>query len=627
MKVSILKDYHSIYEWFNEVDLSQPISCDTELVDKNWLTMQIAGISFCDGKRVCYVDLLCMETRPNQLYDGEDCFETICLLQDIIKSCSIIFHNAPFDLMVFKKYNIPEPQDIFCTMTAAHLIDENQHKGLKFLAQKYLGITETVDFDDAISDGFHSSKFYKYATNDAVWTYQLYEIFKEELKKQKLEELFYGVEMPFQFCLRDLAINGVLVDKENLLELQGQLREEIKDLQTEMFNVGGVEYYYQKHLFDSDTEIIPELNLNSPDQLSKFIIKDLGLKLTEKTKPSKLHPKGQYSTKNSVLERFRNQHKFVELLLDYRAASKMLNSFLEPLPNFIQADGRIRASFNNCVTVTGRLSSSRPNLQQLPKDNTGPVPIRQCLIAPPGKVLLCADYSGQELRVLAHVSKDPTMIKAFENNIDVHLLIANIFFELNIPDEVLKTNHPDYESYRNKFKNERDKIKAVNFGLAYGKTSVGFAKDWNVPEQEAKKFIDDYFKRFPLIKKSMDICSQKTRQQKGIRNLTGRIRRFEYIDDKALRMAYNFLVQGPSADLMKKAASNVRNLCLQHNEWKCLLVLSVHDELVYEIKKEYVDEALPLIKYEMESAGNQIGLCLVMPVDINWGCNYAESKP
>lgn len=226
--------------------------------------------------------------------------------------------------------------------------------------------------------------------------------------------------------------------------------------------------------------------------------------------------------------------------------------------------------------------------------------IRSCFIASPGKVLICADYAGQELRVLAHVSKDPTMIKAFQENKDLHQAVAD------------------------EFGVSRNEAKTVNFGIAYGKSYIGFAKDWNVPIAKAKQFINNYFKRFPAIKKAVDKCSKKTKEQKAIRNITGRIRRFEWVDDRALRQSFNFLIQSVSADMMKKAAGDVRQLCLQHPEWGCKLCLSVHDELVYEIKEEYVKEALPLIKETMEKA---IELCIPVVVDIHFGRTYAEAKP
>lgn len=601
MWVKILKKYSEVRQWFKQVNTSV-MAIDTELTDINWLTMEIAGIQFCDGRYACYIDLL---DNPEQ----DDIFNLINIKLEYTNE--FIFQNAPFDLMVLKKYGIDlSGRDIFCTMTAAHLLDETQAKGLKVLAQKYLRIdnSEIMEFDEAIKDGFHSNRFYNYALNDVIWTWYLYGIFKKKLIDEELEELFYQIEMPFQFCLMDMKINGALIDQNAIKGLRAKLQAIIDKLEIAMYEAGG---------------ITSETNLNSPAQLSALLL-SLGVKLTERTKPSKAHPTGQYSTAANVLKKVANQHDFVKLLLDYRGANSLMVKFLKPLPEFVQEDGRIRTNFHNCVAVTGRLSSSKPNLQQLPKDNTGPLPLRQVIIAPPGKKLVCADYSGQELRVLAHVSKDPDMIQAFNDKLDVHFMIANIFFKLGIPQEALLTTHPDFKMYRKKFKAERDKIKTVNFGLAYGKTAYGFAKDWNISQDEAQKFIDDYFNRFPKIKEAIEKCTDELQHHKQVRTILGRIRRFDYITKRAIRQAFNFLIQSSSADLVKAAAGDVHKLCLQHKEWDCKLLLSIHDELLFEINEQYVKIALPLIKQTMEDA---VELCIPMVVDINYGDNYAEAKP
>lgn len=604
MKKSILKNLKEVEDWFSETD-SHIFAVDTELEDIRQLHMFITGISFCDGERACYIDW----------FHTHDEIKLINLLEEVIKSSTIIFHNAPFDLRVLHNYKLGVPRDIFCTMTAAHLINENQRKGLKFLAAKNLGATDTMDFETASVDGFHTEKFYRYALNDVVWTWQLYEIFKPELEKQKLEELFYDIEMPFQYCLRDLAINGIAVDREELIKLQEKMIGVVTDLRLKMYEAGGITHTL-KVKKDGSEESIPSVNINSHQQLADLIRFELGIDLTEKT------PSGGYSTKGIVLESVKHKHKFIELLLEYRSASKLLNSFLIPLPTLIEADGRIRVNFHNTVAVTGRVTASR--LHQLPKENTGPVPVRQCFVPAEGKVLICGDYAGQELRVLGHVSKDPTMIESFKNKIDVHFMIANIFFELGIPDEALVETHKDYKKYRKKFKNERDKIKTVNFGIAYGKTAYGFAKDWNIPVPEAEKFIDGYFKRFPNIKKAIDKCIFLVKQQKAIRNLTGRIRRFgKYVSYRQFRQAFNFLVQGPSADMMKKAAGDFREVHLKHPKWECIFVLTLHDELVYEVKKEYAGEVRIALKCAMENA---IELCMPLVADVGVGENYQEAK-
>ena len=251
------------------------------------------------------------------------------------------------------------------------------------------------------------------------------------------------------------------------------------------------------------------------------------------------------------------------------------------------------------------------------------VNVRSFIIAPPKKVLLCADYSGQELRVLAHVAKEPTMIAAFLNNMDVHLSTANGFGELDIPDELLITTHPEHNAIKKKYKAERDNAKIVNFGIAYGKTKYGFAADWGWPVSKADAFIKKYFERFPKIKDAIDRCNTLVYEQKAIRNLTGRIRRFDHVDNRVLRQAFNFCIQSASADMVKKAAGDAYKLCLDNPQWGCKLVLSVHDELVYELYEEYIDEALPQIQYAMEHA---IKLVIPTPVDINFGYNYSEAK-
>jgi len=285
--------------------------------------------------------------------------------------------------------------------------------------------------------------------------------------------------------------------------------------------------------------------------------------------------------------------------LEYRSATKMLNSFLKPLPDMAGEDGRIRVSFRNTVAVTGRVSASR--LHQLPKDNTGPVPLRQCFVAPPGKKLIAADFKGQELRILAHVTKDKTMLKAFADGVDLHQTVAD---ELGI---------------------SRDKAKAVNFGLMYGKTAYGFAKDWDISEEKAQEFVDYYFAKFPAVREAIAKCHYLTRRQAAIRSLTGRIRRFESVDKPQLREAFNFLIQSVGADIMKRAAANVL-MGDGFEKYGLKMILTVHDELVYEGNEETIEEACQYVRCEMERAGEQLGIIVPMLVDIGYGDNYQEAK-
>ena len=627
MKVSAIKTYANVLNIFKSWDTSI-LSVDTELTNIDWLTMNIAGLSLCNGRKACYIDLL---DNPEQ----DDILELIKMqfTPGWGGTREFIFHNAPFDLMVLNKYGIDlTGSDIFCTMTAAHLLDENQKKGLKVLAKKYLNIDDSdiMTFNEAASKGMHSNRFYNYAINDAIWTWNLYTIFKKMLAYQDLESLFFNIEMPFQFCLMDMKINGALIDANALKGLRLQTQNLKDKLERVMYEAGGITMVdttiKQPHSVGISFLIPskePSVNIDSPKQLADLLIK-LGVKLTEKTKPTKVHPKGLYSTAAGVLNKVADQHEFIKLLLEYRSVNSLMVKFLKPLPEHAQVDGRIRCNFHNTVAVTGRLSSSKPNLQQLPKDNTGPLPLRQVIIPPKGYKLVCADYSGQELRVLAHVSHDPAMIQAFNDGKDVHLMIANVFFELGIPPEELVESHPNYKEHRKKFKAQRDQIKTVNFGLAYGKTAFGFSKDWNMPVEKAQAFIDSYFARFPKLKEAMDKCADELKAHKQVSTILGRVRRFKHITNRAIRQAFNHLIQSTSADLVKTAAANVRELCLQHSEWDCRLILSIHDELVWEIKEEYIETAIPLIKYQME---HSVQLAVPMLVDIAAGQTYAEAKP
>ncbi len=598
MERTVLKTYDKLKSWLCKVSTSKELALDTELVDPNWLTLQIAGLSLCNGKYACYVDL-------HQNKDKAKIIEYISqwLSRDTLEL--LIMHNAPFDLAVLKTvFGLPKQLKnrwrIFDTMTVAHLLDERKPKSLKWLANNVLylnrderGIAET--FPEAVKYGFSNETFYKYAIEDAVETWFLYEWQLPRLHRERLIGLWCNIEESFQWCLRDLLLNGIAADKDEMLRLQDQIRKHIFDLEIKLYQIAGVDYDIQPDLYGGHPTINADVNLKSPAQLAKLIQEKLKIELTEKT------DSGALSTKNSVLEKLykKTNSEFLKLLLEYRSATKLLNSFLEPLPEMIQQDGRIRVSFHNTVAVTGRVSASR--LHQLPKDDTGPVPLRQCFIAPPGKKLIAADFKGQELRILAHVTKDETMLQALRSGVDLHQVVA---------DEVGTT---------------RDKAKAISFGLAYGKSAYGFARDWGVSEEEAQQFVDKYFAKFPKVRQAIEKCNRLVETQSAIRNLTGRIRRFDWVDKKALREAFNFLIQGVGADLMKKAASNIA-AHLSCEAWNLKLVLTVHDELVYEVDEKYVEPAMELIRSEMERAGEQIGLRLPMLVDIGAGDNYAEAK-
>lgn len=604
-----LQTAQEVQGWFDTLDYSL-VSIDTETTSLRQLELECTGISLCDGKQSCYIDLLNAEE-----YSG-----LINILKTKIPQIRrLIFHNAPFDMRVIAKMGIEHTTDIVCTMTAAFLLDENNDVGLKALAVRYLGVEKAsvVTFEDAVKGGFKSNLFYEYARRDAEWTWALWSLLGPKLDSDNLTHLFFNIEMPFQFVLRDLEMNGVLIDNSALSTMRQSLNEEICKLQRATYDAGGIKYTQQTNLL-GEVELVAEVNIDSPSQMSSFIVDTLGIALTEPTSRP-----GQYSVDQSILEGLVNKHPFFRCLLQYRQLSKLKTMFLDKAPTFVDSDGRIRASFNNCVACTGRLSSSKPNLQQLPKKGTSFCSIRSLLVAPPGYKLMAADYAGQELRVLAEVSRDLTMIESFILGKDLHLTMANKFFGLNIPEPLLYESNPKFSAIKDKFNSQRNRAKAINFGIAYGKTGRGFAEDWQISQEAAEEVVAQYFEAAPRVRDAIENCKRFLDSHGYVVNIAGRRRHLPVVNFRAYRQAFNFLIQGFSADLVKLAASNVYREILKHPAWDCRIVLQVHDELVYELKEEYISEALPIIKYQLEHVWV---LSVPMVVDIKVADNYGGCK-
>ena len=604
MDSSVITEAAQLHDWF-EAAACGVMALDTEDTSLNYYELECIGISLCDGYRACYVDLL-----------SDDRDQLIIGLQEYLHRIEkLILHNAPFDLKVLHKLCVQTTDDIFCTMTAAHLLDENNPVGLKALAARYLGVDEAdiLSFEKAMEGGPQTETFYRYATNDAIWTFGLYQLLGSRLVQEQLDSLFYDIEMPFQFVLRDLEINGVRLDMAALLNAREALRKQIDLLTVRTYTDLEIAFRRETNLL-GDSQLIGNVNLNSPTQLSDWLI-GLGIPLTEKSES------GQYSVGAPVLEKFVGAYPRLRSLLELRTSLKLMSSFVEKLPKCVDGDGRVRASFNNCVTVTGRLSSSDPNMQQLPRKDA--VGLRHMLIADEGYSIIGGDFSGQELRILAEVSGDSAMLDAFFKGQDLHLTIANNTFDLGIPDECLFESHPKYVYYREKFNEQRSKAKSVSFGLSYGKSAYGFAKDWGVSEPEAQETIDKFFAKYPRVQEAMQKCWDFLDEYGYVINLAGRRRRLRRNNKRSYRQAFNFLIQGYAAEMTRLAANDVRKLFLSQPEWDAKFIMQVHDELVFEILDEYVEEAMPMIKRAMERS---VQLCVPMIVDIHSGKNYGEVK-
>ena len=482
---------------------------------------------------------------------------------------------------------------IFDTQLAIHLLDENiLHKSLKYLAENILHVPkeQIVKYDDVNKNDW--SSFADYGMNDAIWTFQLYQKFAPEIEKQNLHHLFWEIEMPFQWALVELAINGMSVDVPLSEQMLSDVRHLYYSIEKELLDFCGGTWVLKYHKKSGEIECKPSINFNSSDQVIP-IVESLGFEITERTE------KGAKSFGKKTKQRLAGKHKFIDLLIRYGKAEKLISSFLEPFSSFVDSDSKIRSSFHNCVAVTGRLSSSEPNVEQLPKHNDL-ANIRNLYIADTGCVFVVADYKGQELRVLAEETQDPALKRAFAENIDIHQVTAD------------------------KVGRSRDDAKTVNFGIIYGKEAYGFSKDFNISEEEAQKFIDGYFKQFPTVQHRIEKCRQQVARYGYVTNISGRKRRFpgfkqmnKWEQKRCFRQAFNFLIQAYSADMVKIAAAKVIQCTLLK------IVNLVHDEIVVMCRKCDVDKVVPYVR---ECMTNAVKMSVPLEVEISVVERYGEVK-
>jgi DNA polymerase-1 len=594
-------------EYFYDKDFST-CGFDTETTSLDYYDLEMTGCSFSNGVDTCYIDFYKNPQREKMIDYLRDIFR--------VDIKSFAMHNAPFDLKVLHKEGITEVSPkIFCTMTAHHLINENSGHGLKDLAAKFLDVVP-VTFDNASLNGMKTKEFYDYAMNDALWTFQLMRIFNTKLYELNVNRLFFEVEMPFQFTLMDMMINGVQVNLEELEELRIEASATKLKLQRELYDENNIGYSLQPDMFTGEVEFVSTVKLSN-QTLNKLFTKH-GLVTPYKTKT------GAASYGAETLTHFEG-HPFVDKLAQFNIVDKLLGSFIKKLPQHVSGDGRVRASFWNTGTVTGRLSCGDPNLQQLPKKKKKlPFDYKRIFEVPDGKVMVSVDYSGQELRILGVVAKCPVLIKAFKAGVDLHLMTANIVFDLGIPEEKMITTHPEYEALKEKYEYERHIGKnGYNFPIIYGTTSYGISKNCGISEEEAQKGIDKFFSAYPNVRTAIKRTSEYLHSNWHVRTLTNRRRRLNPEDKKSHRQAFNFLIQGLAADMIRCACNKVRKIGIDHQQWELKQIMIVHDEIVFEINEEYADEALPIIKEAMETAMN---LPLRMPVDIGIARTYSGAK-
>lgn len=570
------------------------ICFDTETDGLDPLSANIVGISLSAKKEsACYIPVNVEDALPQ-----EKVFE---LISPILKNERIlkIAHNLKFDLMILEQSGFSIKGPFFDTMVAAYLLDSSQRLKMDTLAKQYLNYSP-ISIEELIGKGKEQITMadisYKeikdYAAEDADITYQLYELFFEELKKDSLLEIAEKLEFPLVPVLTKMESYGVHIDKEMLLKFSEELTIDLNELEKKIFEI---------------TE--EEFNLNSPQQLGSVLFDKMKLPAGKKTKT------GQYSTSEDVLSKLAVEYEVPSMILDYRSLSKLRSTYVDALPKIIHPKtGRIHTDFNQTVTATGRLSSSNPNLQNIPIRTARGREIRKAFVPIKGFKLLAADYSQVELRVIASVSKDKNMIESFMNGEDIHSRTAKEIFNLDSLDEVTP--------------NHRRKAKEVNFGIPYGVSAYGLASRLGISNNEGKEMIDQYFDRFPGIKKYIDETVLFAKENGFVTTLMGRRRYIPEINSSnwnvrgfAERTAINMPIQGTAADIIKLAMIDIHSY-LQSNDLKSRMLLQVHDELIFEIS-ESESEIVPVkIKKLMEDA---FELAVPLEVDMGLADNWLEA--
>lgn len=566
------------------------LSFDIESTGRDPLADIPVGIALCKELGVAYYVPLRHTSGPN--IEG-----ALSLLKDILEDPAVpkVGHNLKYDILILRREGIKVRGFLYDTMVASYLLNPNkpghslEEVSVEHLMHKKRAFTEVLGKRESFAE-VPLDEATPYAAEDAELAMELKEILFPALEKQGLGRLYDEIEMPLIPVLADMEEAGVKIDRERLEALSGELDRQLEALQTKIFALAGSSF-----------------NINSPRQLCKVLFDDLGLKPTRRTKTG-------YSTSVDVLEELAKVHELPGEILNYRTFYKLKTTYADTLPTLInERTGRVHTSFNQTVTATGRLSSSDPNLQNIPVRGEWGARIREAFIAEKGHMLISADYSQIELRVLAHMSGDEGLISAFREDIDIHARTAAELF--GVPLDAVSAEM-------------RRIAKTVNFGIVYGISAFGLSESLGIPPKQAGSYIDHYFDKHPGVRRFIEQTIATARQQGYVTTLLGRMRPVPEITSanaairqQAERLATNTPVQGTAADLIKKAMIAIAHL-LRERQLATRMILQIHDELLFEVPEGEFATARELIREAMEHA---LPLSVPLRVDIGWGTTWAEA--
>ena len=572
----------------------QKLSFDTETTSTDAISAELVGLSFAvEPFKAFYVPV--PENREEAMKVLE-IFRPVYESEHILK----IGQNVKYDLEVLANYGIELKGEMFDTMIAHYLLQPELRHNMDYMAEVYLNY-QTIHIDELIGPRGKNQKSMRdvppadvceYASEDADITLQLYNALEPKLKESDLYPLFRDVEMPLVRVLAEMEMNGVLIDTNALKETSVAFTERMLELERKIYEEAGEEF-----------------NISSPRQVGDILFEKL--KIVEKAKKTKT---GQYVTSEEVLQQLKNKAPIVSNILAYRGLKKLLGTYVDALPKLINPrTGHIHTSFNQTVTATGRLSSSDPNLQNIPVRGEDGKDIRRCFIPEPGCLFFSADYSQIELRVMAHLSNDANMIEAFREGHDIHTATAAKIYK---------------ESLDSVTRDQRTKAKRANFGIIYGITMFGLAQNLDIERSEAKQLIDGYFATYPQVHEYMEQSKEMARKNGYAETFLHRRRYLPDINSHnatvrnfAERNAINAPIQGSAADIIKVAMVRIYSRFKRENI-RSKMILQVHDELNFSVRPEEKDLVERIVIEEMQNA---YALRVPLIADCGWGKNWLEA--
>jgi len=585
------EDMRSLCDFFMT---KQILSLDTETTSTNPIEAELVGLSFAvEESKAFYVP---MPENREEAQRVVEIFRLVYEEETILK----VGQNIKYDLEVLANYGVELKGRMFDTMIAHYLIQPELRHNMDYMAEVYLNY-QTIHIDELIGPKGKNQRsmrslppndVYEYACEDADITLRLKNVLEPKLKEAEVESLFWEIEMPLVPVLASMEMNGVRIDTESLQETSRLFTERMIQLEQHIYELAGEEF-----------------NISSPKQVGDILFGKM--QIIEKPKKTKT---GQYVTSEEVLQQLRTKHKIVDDILNFRGLKKLLGTYVDALPKLINPKtGHIHTSFNQTVTATGRLSSSDPNLQNIPVRGEDGKEIRKCFIPEPNCLFFSADYSQIELRVMAHLSKDEHMIHAFQEGYDIHAATAATIYKKDI-NEVTR--------------DERTKSKRANFGIIYGITVFGLAERLDIERAEARQLIEGFFETFPQVHDYME-QSKKLVREKGYAETVFHRRRYlpdilsrnATVRGFAERNAINAPIQGSAADIIKVAMVRIYNRFKAENI-RSKMILQVHDELNFSV---YPDEKERVEAIVMEEMQNAYQLSVPLVADCGWGTNWLEA--